>query len=155
MKRIVLGLAVAATLCTSSINVRAYGCYYGGPCFWPFWPLALGAGIALGSSIAYSHSYSSPTYVYAPPPYAYSYSQPANTYSSSTSVQPASVQHDSSAPAPVYAEVSPWIPSTPGAGHWVPDPSPYTYGAARAPVVVETVTVTNSIGGVPVYTVSR
>src|ERR1043166_2691559 len=100
MKRIFIGLAIATTLCTSNVSVRANGCYYG-PCFWPFWPLALGAGIAL-SSLAYSHSYSYPTYVYAPPPYAYSYSQPTYAYSP-PAVQTTTASKDSS--APVSAEV--------------------------------------------------
>jgi len=163
MKRASVILGMALTLCTSTVNVRAHGgCYGGGWCgFWPFWPLAFGAGIALGS-VATAHSYSYPTYVYAPPAYVYSYPQPAHAYSAAAPVQ--HVQPAASSPsvsAPVLA--STWVPSSPGVGHWVQDPTPYSYNpnvGNRAVVTLpestaQSVTVSKSVGNVPVYAVVR
>ena len=152
MKRTALILGIVLTLSGSTTNLRAHGGCYG---FWPFWPLALfGAGLAV-ASVASANS--SPTYVYAPPAYpygyAYSYAQPQHSYAAPPAQAPA---------APAHYEVASWVPSTPGAGHWVPDPTPYSYNPAvetkvvvSAPEPATLVTVNRSAGNVPVYTVAR
>jgi hypothetical protein len=154
MKRTAIILGIALTLSGSTGNLHAHGGCYG---FWPFWPLALGAGIAI-ASVASAHS--SPTYVYVPPAYpygyTYSYPQPHNSQ--------APTNDGASAPAATTFEVaSRWVPNYPGAGHWVPDPTPYNYApGAQARIVAssvepntQVVMVARSVGDVPVYTVGR
>ena len=158
MKRTALILGIVLTLSGSTSNLRAHGGCYG---FWPFWPLALfGAGLAV-ASVASAHS--SPTYVYAPPAYpygyAYSYAQPQHSYVA----PPAQAPAPTSAPAaPAHYEISSWVPSSPGPGHWVPDATPYSYSpGVQTKMVVSAaepatfVTVNRSAGNVPVYTVTR
>jgi hypothetical protein len=152
MKRTAIILGIALTLSGSTVNLRAHGGCYG---FWPFWPLALGAGIAI-ASVASAHS--APTYVYVPPAYPYgypySYSQPHNSQASAV---------DSAPVVTTLNQSSRWLPSSPGAGHWVPDPAPYTYDprnqakviASSVQPVTEVVMVTRSAGNVPIYTVGR
>ena len=158
MKRTAVILGIALTLCGSTANLRAHGGCYG---FWPFWPLALGAGIAI-ASVASAHS--SPTYVYMPPAYPYgsAYSYPQPHYSSTP--QPAQVPSGASPPAvSSFEQASRWIPNSPGAGHWVRDPAPYNYDpgtqikvmVTSVPSVTQLVTVNRSAGEVPVYTVTR
>lgn len=133
MKRLSLILAVALTLGTGSMNVRAHGCggwggWHGG-CGWGgcgWWPLAtFGIGLGVGTAVgyasaprypAYSYSYVYPAYAYAPPSSAYVV--PVGSYAR----QP--VNTPVVAPAP---QVAVWVPSTPGAGKWVPDRNPYSY----------------------------
>jgi hypothetical protein len=156
MKRTALILGIVLTLSGSTSNLRAHG---GGGCygFWPFWPLALfGAGLAV-ASVASAHS--SPTYVYVPPAYPYGYAQPQHSYVAPPAQAPAAT----SAPAaPTHYEIASWVPSTPGAGHWVPDPTPYSYNPGiQTKIIVSAaepatlVTVNRSPGNVPVYTVTR
>ena len=155
MKRTALILGIALTLTGSTSNVRAHGggCYG----FWPFWPLVVGAGIAVASAAASAHS--SPTYVYVPPAYPYGYAQPH--YST-----PPSAQTPPTAAAPAVESIetaSRWVPSAPGVGHWVPDPEPYNYApgtqtkviASTAQPVKQTVTVNRSRSDVPIYVVTR
>ena len=156
MKRMALILGTVLALSGSAGNARAHGCYG----FWPFWPLALGATIAIASAAS---AHSSPTYVYAPPAYPYgypySYPQPHNS-SGPQSAQPSSLD---SAPAfSTFEQASHWTPSSPGTGHWVPDPTPYNYAAGVQPKAVasleassQVVTVTRSNGNVPIYVVRR
>ena len=61
-------------------------------------------------------------------------------------------------PASPPPEPAIWVPSSPGPGKWVPDPQPYRYVPTTStqpvkpanPANPQTVTVTNSAGGVPV-----
>jgi len=159
MKRVALIVGIALTLSGGTGNLRAHGGCYG---FWPFWPLAVGAGIAI-ASIASAHSQASPVYVYEPPgyPYANGYA-PAHPAPGSTPAPQSSVSGNPPAESSA-ADLTAWVPSSPGPGHWVPDPQPYSYDPAHgrnstvAPVVPasQTNTVARSVGGVPVYTVVR
>ena len=155
MKRTAIILGIALTLCSGTGNLRAHGGCYG---FWPFWPLVLGAGIAI-ASVASAHN-SAPTYVYAAPAYPYGYTQPLYSHNTSSAQTPAAAN----APvAPPSNEISSWVPSSPGTGHWVRDPTPYRYdpGVRDNPSIVAAeptapiVTVNRSVGNVPVYTVTR
>ena len=158
MKRISLILGIALTLSSSTANLRAGGC--GGCCgFWPFLPLAFGAGIAIASAAS---AHSSPTYVYVPPPYYYPYSYPQSQAPSSQ--QPVPNPSGSTAPAMSSLEqASRWVPSSPGAGHWVPDPTPYVYKpvaqsklvATNARPATQLLTVNRLPGQVPVYQVTH
>jgi len=153
MRRTALILGIALTLSCSTGNLRAHGGCCG---FWPFWPLALGAGIAIAAASAHSE----PTYVYVPAPYPYGYAQPHYV----PSAQPTQVPSAPSASVPTAIEqASRWVPSSPGAGHWVPDPTPYNYDpgaqtrvlASSVQPATQLVTMTRSVGNVPVYTVAR
>jgi hypothetical protein len=147
MKRISLILSLALALWTGGMNARAQGCCG----FWPFIPLVMGLGFGLAAA-ASSQSHAYPAYVYAGPTYSYYY-------------PPAAANPTPAAPyvnTEVRSDV--WIPSTSGAGHWVPDPTPYQYSEAqtapsfKVPVRDNsgyTVTVARSPGKVPVYVVSR
>jgi len=155
MKRTALILGIALTLSGSTANVRAGGCCG----FWPFWPVAFGT-IAI-ASIAAAHS--SPTYVYVPQayPYGYAYPQPQHPASPPSSQTPPA----SSAPAmSTFEQASSWVPNSPGAGHWVPDPTPYSYNpgaqtkviaGTTQPAAAQLVTPNRSAGDIPVYTVTR
>ena len=151
MKRIGLVLSIGLSLCAGSLNVQAHGCG-----FWPFWGFGLGLGVGAALSWpAYSCAYAYPAYTYGYPPYAYA--PPAYAYDPPVAQAPVRTPPP---PAPQPPPPPVWNPSTPGAGHWVPDPTPYRYvpssaAGAAATSPPETVTVTRSVGGVPVYTVSR
>jgi len=144
MKKIGLTLSLVLAL---GGNAMAHGCWH---CwgFWPSFSVGIGLGGVFGCSLgvrpgcscycgcgypAYSCDYSQPAYAYAPP---------ANY------VDP---------PQP-----SAWVPSTPGAGRWVPDPTPYSYTpAVTAPRPAEpktalrqVVAITRSGDGIPVYSIS-
>jgi len=156
-RRVGLIGCTALTLSAGGMNARAHGggCY--GGCFWPFIPLAFGIGAAVAAAAS---SHSQPVYVYAPPSYPY-YSPPVSSApaSAAAAYEPAA-NHlvAASQPPPV------WFPSSPGAGHWVPDPMPYSYATralvnngVKRPTAREgqTVTVTHSPGTVPVYVISH
>ncbi len=164
MKRTALVLGIAATLTGGSMNASAHGGCFG---FWPIWPFAFGAGIALGTAACYD-SYCYPRYVYAPPayPYAYTYSYPQPVYG----YNPTAIQAPAAVAArppmdPAASQVASAMPALAGAGHWVPDPQPYSYNpGAGHPIVSATsvpatttpaVMVTRSVGNVPVYTIVR
>ena len=130
MKRTSLILGIALTLSSSTANLRAGGCCG----FWPFLPLAF-AGIAIASAAS---AHSSPTYVYAPPPYPYGYPY-SYPQSHAPDQQPAQVPSGATAPAMSSVEQgSHWVPSSPGAGHWVPDPTPYVYAPVAQSKLVAT-----------------
>ena len=160
MKRTALTFGIALTLISSTGNVRAHGGCYG---FWPFWPLVLGAGIAI-ASVASAQSHASPEYVYVPPayPYAYSYSHAQPQHASTPAADQTPAASTTLSP-PEQNQLSGWVPNSPGPGHWVPDPTPYSYhpGVANkfAPSVVAAttniVTVTRLPGTVPVYIIAR
>lgn len=143
MKRIGFVLSIVLSLCAGAVNVQAHGCG-----FWPFWGFGLGLGLgAAWSYPAWGYTYSYPAWTYAPPVYAYD--PPAANVPAAAPVQP---------PQPPV-----WKPSTSGAGHWVPDPTPYRYtpatssrAAMASPAAASppAVTVAKSAGGVPVYTLS-
>jgi hypothetical protein len=144
IKRLFLGATIVLGLGMGSMSARAHGGYCYGPGFWPLIPLAFGIGAAL-SCAANSQSYTYPTYGYNLPVVS---NPPAET--------------SYAAPAPQNPL---WIPSTPGAGHWVPEPTPYRYIPAERTNMVskaraigattQTITITHSAGNVPVYVVSR
>ncbi len=132
------------------------GCYYGGGCnnFWP--GLAIGLGVGALTTALVSSSQHSDTVYYAVPTPVYTYNP---TAVSTTAAAPPP-------PQPVVAKSVVWVPSTPGAGQWVPDPEPYAYfAAAPSPkpktvvisttVVAATVSRTSSAGGVPVYALAH
>ena len=160
MKRTSLILGIALTLSSGTANLRAGGCGGCGGCaFWPF-ALAFGTGIAIASAAS---AHSSPTYVYAPPPYPYYYPYGYPQSPAPSSQQPAQEPSSSTAPAMSSLEqASHWVPSSPGVGHWVPDPTPYVYEPVAQSKLVATsarpapplVTVNQSAGQVPVYTVT-
>jgi hypothetical protein len=145
--RFVLCVALVLSAATSSFQARAcgFGFHVGLPCV----SLGVGLGLGLGCSYpVYECGYGWPAYAYAQPTYAY----PAADYPSPAAIAPA---------APVVSQPAAWVPGTPGVGHWVPDPTPYRYtpalgakqtSAASAPPA-ETVAVTSSLGGMPVYRV--
>jgi len=156
MKRTALLLGIALTLSGSTANVRAGGC-----CFWPFWPVAFGT-IAI-ASIAAAHSSPSPTYVYVPPAYPYGYAYPQLQHPANPPLP--QTPPASSAPAmSTFEQASHWVPTSPGTGHWVPDPAPYNYdpgvqtrviASSTQPAARQLVTMIRSAGHVPVYTVTR
>ena len=153
MKRTALILGIALTLSGSTANVRAHGGCYG---FWPFWPLVVGTGIAIASIASAQHS--SPTYVYVPPAYPYGYAYPAHSSNLQPSqTRPAAVANATS----TFEQASRWVPNSPGAGHWVPDPTPYNYGPGTPALATgvqptgQLVTINRSAGDVPVYTLMR
>jgi len=160
MKKIGLILSLVLTF---GGNAMAHGCW----CGWGFWPsfsVGLGLGGVFGCSLACpccccSCGYGYPAYGY--PAYSYAYSQPAYAYSYAPAANyvdpPAAVPGPARAPEP-----SGWVPSTPGAGKWVPDPAPYSYTppvsatspAQAKPALRQVVTSTCSPEGIPVYTIS-
>ena len=153
MKKIGLTFSLVLTL-----GGNAMAC--GWCCFWPSFSIGIGLGGIFGCSLgvgpgcycycgcgcpAYSCAYSRPAY-------AYSYAPAANYIA-----PPAAVPGPARAPEP-----SPWVPSTPGAGRWVPDPTPYSFTPAATattlpeakPALRKVVTMTRSRDGIPVYTIS-
>jgi hypothetical protein len=117
-------------------------------------PLAFASGIAIASAAS---AHSSPTYVYAPPPYPYGYPYSYPQSHSPSGQQPAAPANST------FEQASHWVPSSPGAGHWVPDPTPYVYEpvaqarmvAASARPATQLVTISRPAGQVPIYTVTR
>jgi hypothetical protein len=171
--RNVCGLALV--LCTSGAGFEAHACGVGFSFCVPF--LSFGIGLGLGAPCAgpaYGCAYGYPAYTYAQPAYACA---PPASYIPPVAAAPA---------APAVAETPVWMPSTPGPGHWVPNPEPYNYvpgqtagrpnaaGTERSQTTVvapnsqtpdsklqtrtasrQTVSISTSPGGVPVYFVSR
>lgn len=149
MKRMILLLSVGGSLAFSPLAASAHGGV--GFCFWPLWPLSLGVGVGLGCAASTYHSCSS-AYSYGPA--AYAYTTPPVYAAPPIPAAPVVVE----TPAPANPA---WVPSTPGAGHWVPDPAPYSYSENAAPkpraaaaLSPQSVTVTTSPGNVKVYVVS-
>lgn len=161
MKAIVAALSLVLGLSPSALG----GGYHGGHCDgWWFAP-GLAFGLGLGALSAYSWS----TREYYPP-YSYTYSYPAYGCVASqpprTPVPADLPQAETAQPQPAPApEPQPqhWIPSSPGAGTWVPDPEPYSYTPtqpasakpSKTAPANETVSVTTSLGGVTVYSNTR
>jgi len=151
MKRMMLMMSVAASLAAAPLTASAHGGF--GFCLWPLWPLSVGLGFSLGCASTYHAS--CPDYGYCYRSSVYAYTPPTVYTTPAIPVASAPVE----APAPVTPV---WVPSTPGAGHWVPDPTPYSYSenAAPKPRVATTpstppsVTVTHSPGNVKVYVVT-
>ncbi len=166
MKRIALISSVVLAICASPVGALANGCGTGFSFgFWPFF--GFGIGFGLGASCGYpaygcySYPYSYPAYAYSPP--SYTYSPVYNTYTTSAPSQapapapaPQVQQPDSQSSAPLF--------SSPGVGHWVPDPQPYSYTPqavlvktppATAPPPGTTVNLAVSTGGVPVYAIHQ
>ena len=154
MKRIVLVATTGLALCAGTMTAGANGC-----CFWPFW--AFGLGIGLGAAVTAA---STPKYVY--PVYSYPYAPPAYSYyypPHPVYTHPASIAPAATAPELDYQAHS-WVPSTPGAGRWVPDPQPYRYVQSNEsqpvkplsqvyPMTVSTFSTVSSPGGVPVHVI--
>jgi hypothetical protein len=138
MKKLGILLATALTLSTGSVRVQAHGC--GGCDWWPF--AAFGLGLGIGSAVTYATTPRYPAYSYTyvyPPPSVPAYAPPSAPQAAPTSVY---ARHPVSLPAiahaPQHAIYAPqvaacWVPSTPGAGRWVPDPNPYRYAPVIAP----------------------
>ncbi len=148
MKKFALTLALVLTL---GAKAMAHGCW----CFWPGFGIGVGlgglCGVSLGVGVGcgwscgaccpvYGYAYSQPSYGYSQPAYA----PPAYGYAADYADPPAA------APSPSYI----WVPSTPGAGHWVPDPAPYSYTPAPASRLRQVVTMSRSPEGIPVYNIS-
>jgi hypothetical protein len=150
MKRTSLILGIALTLSSGTANVRAGGCGGCGGCgLWAFLPLAIGAGLAIGSAAS---AHPAPTYVYVPPPYPYGYPYGYPQSHAPASQQPAQSPSGSTAPAPSSLELaSRWVPNSPGPGHWVPDPNPYVY----EPVAQSKVVATSARPATQLVTVNR
>ena len=119
-KRLMTSLALVLTMGTA---VSASACGIGFHLDLGF--LSFGLGFGFGRPYPYPayachYGYGYPACGYAHPPYAYdagaNYSQPAAV----------------TATAPSVPETPMWVPSTPGVGHWVPDPTPYQYAAKPA-----------------------
>lgn len=152
-KRFVLGVAVALCSGMTAFQAQACGIHFGFSL--PF--ISFGIGLGLGAPYAYpACGYSYPHSAYAYAPSAYAWNQPANY-----DIPPMT----DASPAPVVAQTPTWVPATPGVGHWVPDPVPYSYrpvvaaaqkAPASTPVVTEKrIVTTKSPEGIPVYIVSQ
>jgi hypothetical protein len=120
----------------ATLGRQAQACGLGFQLYLPFFSFGFGLGVP-----AYTCAYTQPVC-------AYSYGAP-EAYDPPQSMAPA-MQPAFEAPPVV------WTPSTPGVGHWVPDPQPYRYVPAmsakprrQAPIVMETKT----LGDVPVYVI--
>jgi hypothetical protein len=147
MKKFALAVSLLLVL---GGKAMAYGCC----CFWPGFGIGVGLGGFCGFSLGLGLGglgcgcYCGPGYpaygcAYSQPAYGYGYGAPAYGYPANYIAPPA--------PAPSYD----WVPSTPGAGHWVPEPAPYRYTPACAlPRLRQAVTVTRSPDGIPVYSIS-
>jgi hypothetical protein len=144
------GLTLSLVLALGG-NAMAHGCWG----FWPGFSVGIGLGGVFGCSLgvcAGCGCYCGCGY----PAYSYAYSQPACAYS-----QPAYA----CAPPTGYVDPpqpSAWVPRTPGAGRWVPDPTPYSYtprATTTRPAEAKTalrrvVTMIRSGDGIPIYSVS-
>ncbi len=134
MKKAALICSVALCLAMKPVTAEAHGgYYYGGGCSGGGWPaFALGMGLgALFTVPLWAHSDPAPTYyISTPAPVTYTYAAPA------PAPAPQAPRVATPPPAPPPAEPAPtaqWTPSSPGAGRWVPDPTPYAYVPAPAP----------------------
>ena len=147
MKTIRLLVVTALALCAGTISSQAHGCGFGFRFGFSCLPLGIGFGLGTGWSC---QSYG----CYAYPSYSYAYA-PAANYVSPLAEAPAVAVAPIDPPAPA------WVPSTAGAGHWVPEAQPYCYTpvapAKKADAVLagQTVTTVQSPGGVRVYIVNR
>jgi hypothetical protein len=143
--RFVLGFVAALFTSTAALQVQACGLRIGFSL--PFFSFGIGLGI--GAPCAW-------------PACGYGYPHPASAYyCQAANALPPLADAPS---APVVADPPPWVPATPGPGHWVPDPKPYVPAPAgvakRAPesspsLAQNTATVIRSPGGVPVYIVTQ
>ena len=153
MKKIGLTLSLVLAL---GGNAMACGYWH----VWGFWP-SFSRGIGLGGVFGCSLSLSPACGCYfgcANPVYSCAYPQPAYAYvpGSSYAAPPLVIPSPAQPPEPPA-----WVPSTPGAGRWVPDPTPYCCtpcATASRPAEVKTapphvVTVTRSPEGIPVYSI--
>jgi hypothetical protein len=158
IKAIRLLLGIVVTLCAGTINSQAHGCGFG----ISFGFSCLGIGIGFGTGWhcpSYGCYYEYPGYSY--PSCAYDYAPPA--YGCASSANCAS--QVAAQPAAPVASIDPptpaWVPSSAGAGHWVPEPQPYCYTpaapASKADTVIasRTVATIQSAGGVRVYIANR
>jgi len=138
-----------------------------GCCFFPFW--AFGLGIGLGAAVTAAASgpkyvYPVYSYPYASPPYGYYYApRPAYSHPAPAApAQPAPGQTDPAQTAPEPdLQAHAWVPSSPGAGRWVPDPHPYRYVQSNEGLPIKlvgqvypmTVSTISSPGGVTVHVI--
>jgi hypothetical protein len=154
--RFVLGIAAGLVFNTIAVQAQPCGIHFGFNL--PF--ISFGIGLGLGVPGApcswrdcggYGYPYSA--YAYAPP--VYPWNQP-------TAYIPP-VAADAS-PAPTVAQTSTWVPASPGVGHWLRDPEPYSYqptviakdAPVSPPVVTEKkIVATKSPEGVPLYIVTQ
>jgi hypothetical protein len=156
MRILALLLSIGAAMGAGSINAKAHG-YCSGGFVWPLWGFGLGLG--LGSALSYRAEYPSyDSYRYTTT--TYSYTPPANP-------QPAAGIEQIEPSQPAQATDPIWVPSAPGTGRWVPDPTPYRYTPTPAPIArpqvstaqpgseIQKVSYTSSPGGVPLYSISR
>jgi hypothetical protein len=157
MKKI--GLILSLVLAIGG-NAMAYCCcnFCG---LWPSFSVGIGLG-GFGCSLGAGPCYCYCGCGYPYPAYSYAYSQPACTYGYAPGANyidpPAAVP----GPAARAPEPSPWVPSTPGAGRWVPEPTPYRYTPpvtaarpAEAKTVLRQVVASScSPEGIPVYSIS-
>jgi hypothetical protein len=136
--KLIRRLLVAGAVIGVAVQVqRAEACGLGFQLYLPFFSFGFGLGV--------------------PTAYAYPCAQPACYYSYGAPVaydpppqMPPDVQPAFEAPPAV------WTPSTPGPGHWVPDPQPYRYipvVTVRPKLAAQTVTLTKTLGDVPLYIV--
>lgn len=164
IRGVLASLAIGFSL--SAFNASAYGCY-GWGFGWPLLSFGLGLGCGFGTGLAVGASWNYPAYSYSYPVYAYNYP----VYTTRVYTPPVYVQNPvpatapaasvaTSAPAPQVQQA--WIPSSPGAGGWVQDPTPYRYTpdnpsslAKASPPPSQSVAITRSVGGVPLYVVTR
>jgi hypothetical protein len=155
MRKIGLTLGLVLVLGGNAMACRC--CCWG---FWPSFSIGFGLGGLFGCSVGlgpgcycgWGCGHPAYSYAYPGPAYPYAYAPPA-TY----------LDPPAAALGPVKApEPTPWVPSTPGAGRWVPDPAPYSYtpapsapkpAEAKAPLR-QVVTSTCSPEGIPVYTIT-
>jgi hypothetical protein len=130
---IVLGIMIGA----ATLGRQAQACGIGFQLYLPFFSFGFGLGVPSAFTCAYTQ-----------PACAYSYGAPV-AYDPPQSMAPV-MQPAFEAPPMT------WTPSTPGVGHWVPDPQPYRYVpamAAKPRPQARTVMVTKTFGDVPVYVV--
>jgi hypothetical protein len=145
MKRILLTLSIASTLCGSVVNAGAHGCGFH---FWIGIPFLFGIGFGVPCS-SYPYACGYPVYTY-----------PAHT-ESPCQTQTATVEAPAPVPGPPIAQL--WAPTTPGTGAWVHEPEPYHYTpsvvakttTAPAPAGAQTVSVSKTADGVTVYSISQ
>lgn len=156
MKKFALSLSLVLALGGNAM--AGWHCGWG---FWPSFSVGVGLGGVIGCSLGaglgcccYCGSgYPAYGYAYSRPSYAYAYA-PAASY---VDPPPAAIASPAWAPEPSY-----WVPSTPGAGRWVPDPAPYSYTpgvsvarpAETKTALRQVVSVGTSPEGIPVYSIS-
>ena len=151
MKTLRVRLGIVAALLGGTVVSQAHGC--GFP-FVPFWSFGLGWGLGAATAMATAQPY--PVYpVYTSPRPDWSYRAEE---APAASQQTAPVQEAAPEPPPSAL----WFPSTPGAGHWVPDPTPYSYTPATVEHVKPesepaptTVSTSSFPGNVRVYVVTQ